>query len=73
MKIGAIWRCSGHTYRPSCNFQLSEVEKKPYLDQKTKYIFTLKNPLKKFFNMPLIIKRDFIRWLKHGVRIPKQF
>ena len=41
--------------------QLSEVEKKPYLDQKTKYVFNK------------VIKSEFIRWLKYGVRIPKQF
>ena len=70
MKIVAIWRCSGHIDQPA-KFQLSEVDKNPYLDQKNKSVFTLK--IKKFLNMPLIIKSDFIRWLKYGVRIPKQF
>ena len=54
-------------------FQLSGIEKKPYLDQKSKYISTLKIQQQKFFNICIIIASDKIKWLKNVVRIPKQF
>ena len=44
-------------------FQLSGAEKKTYLDQKNKYVFTLKIQ-KTNFNMRLTNKSDKIKWLK---------
>ena len=57
----------------SCQVSALRGWKKTLLWPKNQIHFYIKNPKIKFFNMPLIIKSDFISWLKHGVRILKQF